>query len=102
MNFLNAKNILEAYKNARKSRKNKYEVYLFDQNREERLFKMLDELKKKKYVHSEYKNLILHDSKKRYIASPIFQDHILHHLVYEQIYKIIDNKMVYSTFACRK
>ncbi|MBP8017074.1 hypothetical protein KAZ01_03640 [Candidatus Gracilibacteria bacterium] len=102
MNFLTAKNILEAYKNARKSRKNKYEVYLFDQNREERLFKMLDELKKKKYVHSEYKKLILNDSKKRYISSPIFQDHILHHLVYNCIYTTLDNKMVFSSFACRK
>jgi hypothetical protein len=88
MTIFTAKNILNAYKLARKSRKKKQEVYMFDQNLERRLLKMLSDLKNKRYVHDKYKEIILYDTKKRYIYSPSFKDHILHHLVYKQIYKI--------------
>lgn len=47
MTIFTAKNILDAYKLARKLRKNKQEVYMFDQNLEERLIMMLNELKNK-------------------------------------------------------
>jgi len=97
-----AKNIMDAYNLARKSRKTKQEVYMFDQNLEYRLIKILDDLKNKKYIHGDYREIILVDSKKRYIFSPKFRDHIFHHLVYKQIYETLDKKMVHSTFACRK
>jgi len=102
MTIFTAKNIMDAYKLARKSRKTKQEVYLFDQNLEERLLKILDDLKNRKYIHSKYKEIVLVDSKKRYIFSPQFRDHIFHHLIYKQIYDVLDNKMVHSSFACRK
>lgn len=95
-------NILQAYKEARKSRKNKQEVYMFDQQLETRILKMLQDLKTRNYKHDDYKKIILTDSKKRYIYSPHFKDHILHHLVYKEIYDILDKKMVHCTFACRK
>jgi len=93
MEKITLEKIFEAYKNARKSRKNKYEVYLFDQNREQRILDMYADI-----IHAPYKNLILHDSKKSYISSPVF----IHHLVYAQIYDTLDTKMVHSSFACRK
>ena len=102
MTIFTATNIMNAYKLARKSRKNKQEVYLFEQNLEERLLKMLGDLKEKKYIHWKYKEIILFDSKKRYIFSPNFRDHIFHHLIYKQIYDVLDNKMVHTSFACRK
>jgi hypothetical protein len=70
MTIFTAKNILEAYNLARKSRKNKQEVYMFEQNLEERLNKMINDLKNRKYIHGEYKEIVLYDSKKRYIFSP--------------------------------
>ena len=102
MTIFTAENILNAYKLARKSRKTKQEVYMFDQNLEQRLLAMLDDLKNKKYLHGKYKQIILFDSKKRYIFSPNFRDHIFHHLIYKQIYDVLDRKMVHTTFACRK
>jgi len=95
------KDIMRAYKLARKSRKKKQEVYLFDQNREERLLRMLRDIEQKTYIHSAYKEIIIYDAKKRYIFSPCFRDHILHHMLYAKLYPILDAKMVHSTFACR-
>gem|GEM_PF-1269002 len=101
-NFLIAKNIMRAYKKARRSRKKKQEVYFFDLNLEKNILSMLEDLKKRNYIHGKYKKIILYDSKKRIIYSPRFQDHILHHMVYKYIYEILDKKMVHSSFACRR
>ena len=102
MTIFTAKNILKAYKLARKSRKKKQEVFLFDLNFEANILNMISDLKNRNYKHSEYKKIILVDSKKRYIYSPWFKDHIIHHLAYSQIYDILDSKMTHTTFACRK
>lgn len=102
MTIFTATNILDAYKLARKSRKTKQEVYMFEQNLEKRLLDILDDLKNKKYVHGKYREIILYDTKKRFIFSPHFKDHIVHHLLYKQIYYLLDSKMTHSTFACRK
>lgn len=72
MALFTSSEILRAYENARKSCKNKYEVYLFDQNREECILQMLHEINAGCYVHGTYKELVLHDSKKRFVASPCF------------------------------
>ncbi len=101
-NSFEYKDVFFAYLKAKKSRKNKQEIYIFDQNREERLKNIFDELKNKTYKHSEYKKIIINDGKKRYIYSPIFRDHIVHHLLYAKIYNAIDNNFLENTFACRK
>lgn len=102
MKFLSYENLLLAYKNARKSRKDKQEVYLFDLNMEEKIFKMFEDIKQKRYIHWKYNKIILVDSKKRYIHSPNFRDHILHHMMYNCLYDLVDKKLIFSTFACRK
>jgi hypothetical protein len=61
-----------------------------------------DDLISKKYVHREYKKIILTDSKKRYIHSPQFRDHMFHHMIYAEIYKVFDKKLIPNTYACRK
>jgi hypothetical protein len=94
--------LYNAYLKAKNSRKNKQEVYLFDQNREERLKNMFLELKSRKYKHSLYKKIIIFDSKKRLIYSPSFRDHIIHHLLYAKIYNLIDSSFLDCSFACRK
>jgi len=93
---------MSSYKLARKSRKNKSEVYIFDLKMEENLLKMLNDLKNRKYEHGKYTRIILHDSKKRYIHSPNFRDHILHHMMYRALYEKLDKKFIFPVFACRK
>lgn len=74
---------------------------MFDQNREERLLHMLRDISNRNYKHRWYREIIIYDAKKRCIFSPCFRDHILHHLLYAQLYPILDTKMVHSSFACR-
>jgi len=102
MTFLTVENMFLAYSKAKKSRKTKREVYEWDYNFELNMRNLKNDLLSKKYIHGEYKKIILTDSKKRYIHSPIFRDHILHHMIYEEIYKVFDKKLISQTYACRK
>lgn len=91
-----------AYRKAYKSRKNKQEAYIWNYNMEENIIKLKNDLKNKTYIHSQYKKIILFDSKKRYIHSPIFRDHIVHHMIHNILYEILDKKMINTSYACRK
>lgn len=102
MKFLSDENLMSAYKKARKSRKGKQEVYLWDLNMEQNLLKLKNDLELWTYVHGPYKNIILFDSKRRYISSPIFRDHIVHHMVHNVLYEVFDKRLIHTTYACRK
>ena len=102
MEFLSNKNLMLAYKRAKKSRKDKQEVYIWDLNFEENILKLKRDLELWTYIHGEYKDIVLYDSKKRYISSPTFRDHLVHHMVHEIIYPVFDKKFIDTTYACRK
>ena len=102
MDFLSNENLMLAYRKAKKSRKYKQEVYLWDLNFEENIIKLKRDLELWTYIHSEYKEILLFDSKKRYISSPNFRDHIVHHMVHNIIYPVFDKKFINTTYACRK
>jgi len=102
MKFLSTENLILAYKNALKSRKTKHEIYIFNQNLEKNLKNILSDLQNRIYTHWSYKYFSLCDSKKRYISSPIFRDHILHHMIYNICYDVLDKRMIYNSFATRK
>jgi hypothetical protein len=51
MKFLSNENLMLAYKNAKKSRKKKEEVYVWDYNLEENLLKLKRDLETKNYKH---------------------------------------------------
>ena len=94
--------ILQAYNKAIKSRKNKLEWIMFNREIEKNLNEILNGLNNKSYIHWKYKKIILNDGKKRYIFSPHIRDHIIHHLLYENIYRLLDKKIPYNSFASRK
>ena len=73
MKFLSNENLMLAYRNARKSRKWKEEVYLWDYNLEENLLKLKQDLETRNYRHWPYKKIILFDSKKRYIHHQLLE-----------------------------
>lgn len=101
MKFLSNENLMLAYKKARQSRKDKQEVYLWDLNFEENILKLKRDLELWTYIHGEYKKIILFDSKKRYIHSPNFRDHIVHHMIHNIVYPVFDKKLIETTYACR-
>lgn len=95
------RNLLRAYLAAKKARKHSFEAFAFDRERESRLDGILESLRNRTYVHGPYREIVLRDSKKRYVFSPRLEDHAVHHLLHKRVYATLDSKMAGSTFACR-
>ena len=100
--MFNEKEILQAYKLAIKTRKNKLQWVMFNKEIEKNLNDTLNQLKNRTYIHWNYKKIILNDGKKRYIFTPHVRDHLVHNLLYKNIYQILDSKIPHNSFASRK
>ncbi len=101
MDFLSIQNLLTSFVKAYKKRKYKSESYLFWLDVENNLNNILIDLKSKNYKHWNYKKMIIYDNKKRFIHSPILRDHILHHMLYNVLYPVLDKRIPYNSFATR-
>ena len=100
--FLSEENLMNAYRLAYKTRKHKSEIQDFLQNESENLRSILSDLRDHTYVHAPYRTLIINDSKKRHISSPIFRDHIVHHMLHNVLYDVLDRRIPFQSFATRK
>lgn len=89
---------LIAYKGRNKTK----EVIEYKQNIEENLMKLQKNLIQFRYRHRKYRTFIVEDSKKRVINAPNFEDHILHHAVFNFLEEIFDKKFIENSFANRK
>ncbi len=95
-------NIYSAYLKARKGKKLKKEVLLFNYNLEANLINLEKELRTGKYVHGGYKEFVVRDSKRRIIRAPCFKDRIVHHALCNVIEPIFEKTFIFDSYACRK
>lgn len=100
--FLSRETLLNAYKEAIKTRKKTREGYIFQLKEEENLLHILEMLKARTYQHDPYKRITITDSKKRYISSPSLRDHIVHHMLYQDLYTVLDKRICHNSFATRR
>ena len=75
------KNLVLAWKKARKDKTNKRYVKRFEANLRENLLKLQQELINKTYKPAPLKNFILRDPKTRKISKSSFRDRIVHHAI---------------------
>lgn len=95
-------NIYSAYQKARRGRRYKKDVLLFERHLEARLSKISFLLKKERYQHGSYREFIVNDSKKRTISATSFQDRIVHHAVYTCIEPLFEKQFIHDSYVCRK
>ncbi len=95
-------NIHSAYFKARKGKRFKKDILLFNYNLEANLINLQKELRTEKYVHGGYKEFIVQDSKKRKIRAPCFRDRVVHHALCNVIEPIFEKTFIFDSYACRK
>ncbi len=95
-------NIYTAYQKARKGRRYKKDIVLFERHLESQLSKISFVLRKERYRHGSYREFIVNDSKKRTISATSFQDRIVHHAVYAYIEPLFEKQFIYDSYVCRK
>ena len=101
MKFLTWERLLRCYKKAFKSRKRKKHTIMYQYKLHENLSNLYKQLENKTYSLKNFNSFVLKNTKKRYIFSPSFEDHIVQHMLYEILYPISEKVLTQITFATR-
>lgn len=80
-------NLLKAHKKARRGKREKREVILFELNLESELLRIEQELKYGKYKYGEYKEFKIYEPKERTIMASSYIDRIIHQWYVENFIK---------------
>ena len=98
----NLKNLILAWKKARKGKTKKDYVKQFEENLAYNLKLLHDELKNKIYNPKPLETFILRDPKTRKISKANFRDRVIHHALCNIIDPIFDKTFIYDNCANRK
>lgn len=98
----NLKNLILAWKKARKGKTKKEYVKKFEENLAYNLKVLYEELKNKNYQLVPLKTFVLRDPKTRKISKSAFRDRIIHHALYNIIEPLFDKGFIYDNSANRK
>ena len=96
------KNLIHAWKKARKGKTRKPYVMEFEENLAYNLKMLHEELKNQSYKHNPLATFILRDPKTRRINKSEFKDRIVHHAFINIIEPIFDPTFIYDSCANRK
>lgn len=95
-------NLELAYKKARKGKRNRNEVALFELEREFELIQLQQDLISGQWQPSPYKHCTIYERKPRVISVAAFRDRVLHHAIMNVVEPVLDNLMIDDSYACRK
>jgi RNA-directed DNA polymerase len=94
-------NIFSAYELARKGKKSRPQVMLFELDREQNLIELYEDLVVRCYKIDFSTCFIYTDTVKREVFAASFRDRIVHHLVYQYLYPLYDACFIYDSYSCR-
>ncbi len=99
--IISLKNLILAWKKARKGKTNRNYVRKFEKDIAYNLKILYDELNTKTYKPMPLKSFILRDPKTRIISKSEFRDRIVHHALVKVVEPIFDKTFIYDSCANR-
>ncbi|MFP4402266.1 MAG: reverse transcriptase/maturase family protein [Candidatus Nanoarchaeia archaeon] len=99
MELFSIRSLYDAFVRAYRGREKTKEVIKYQFDLESNLVHLQRRLLSFEYKHFPYRHFIVSDSKKRFISAPSFEDHILHHILYEYLYDIFSPIFIFHSFA---
>jgi len=94
-------NLFQAYYDTRKYKRNTQSAVNFEMNYEQKLFELREDLVNGTYTISPSICFIIQDPVQREVFAADFRDRIVHHLIYNYIYELLDNHFIYDSYSCR-
>lgn len=95
-------NIYKAWEEARKGKRYRDDVLIFNQNYEEHLIDIQNQLIYETYEVGRYHTFYVYEPKKRLIMSLPFKDRIVQWAIYRQLFPLYENTFINDSYACRR
>ncbi len=96
------KNLLGAYKRARRGKQHREEIARFGWNLEANIIALRADILGGAYVHGSYRQFVVSDSKRREIKAAPFRDRIVHQAVVAALEPIFERGFIFDSYACRR
>lgn len=95
-------NLLLAWEDFLKGKKNKKDVQEFQFNLMDNILSLHYDLSNQTYRHGGYEEFNISDPKPRIIHKATVRDRLLHHAVYRILYSFFDETFISDSFSCRE
>lgn len=99
--IISLENLLEAWKEFIRGKKNKRDVQDFQLNLMDNILELHRNLKSLRYNHDGYKAFKINDPKPRNIHKASVRDRLLHRAIYKILYPFFDRTFISDSFSCR-
>ncbi len=93
--------MFSAWKEFRKGKRSKEDVYLFELNLEQNLFDLNEKLQYENWQADPYKSFFIRDPKLRQIHKASVRDRVFYQAVYRILYQIFDPKFIFHSYSSR-
>lgn len=93
--------LYKAYFAARRNKRTKPEQIRFEVNYETEITQLYQDIIQRNYAPLPSKVFVTRKPVDREIFAPRFRDRVVHHLIYQYIYKHLDQKFIYDSYSCR-
>src|SRR3989344_1465454 len=100
--IISLENLLLAWREFRRGKRQKKDVAQFEFNLEDNLFSLHQSLKQKLYEHGKYTSFYVRDPKLRLISKATVRDRVLHQEFFRIFYRIFDPSFIHDSYSCRK
>jgi retron-type reverse transcriptase len=99
--IVSLENLLEAWKEFLRGKRNKKDVQEFSLNLMDNIFSLHSDLLNHTYNHGDYQAFNINDPKPRNIHKAIVRDRLLHHAIYRILYPFFDKTFIADSYSCR-
>ena len=99
--IIGVENLLEAWKEFVRGKRNKPDVQEFSLKLMDNLFALREDLSSGSYRHGGYQAFNISDPKPRNIHKASVRDRLLHHAIYRVLYPFFDKIFTSDSYSCR-
>lgn len=95
-------NLIAAWREARRGKRNRPEVRVFEHDLEANLVNLHEHLLRGTWQPGQPRRFMVRDPKWREITAPPFADRIVHHAIVRVIEPLFERRFIHDSYACRK
>lgn len=94
--------LLAAFYRARRGKGSRPEVDSFFAGLEKEVFRLSRELEAETYRPGAYRHFLIREPKLRLVSAAPFRDRVLHHAIHAELEPIVERRLIFDTYACRR
>ena len=99
--LISLENIFACWYEFKKDKAKRADVQRFERHLEDNIFALREELRSQTYRHGLYHKFHIYDPKFRVISKASVKDRLVHHMVFNELYRIFDPAFIYHSYSSR-